>query len=218
MSPAFSKTNSVPGCICSGIHSVRTLSSWTIFPPMVLLVANKNLRAPPSASRTGSAARRLAPGDTALYAPYRIGEADGENRLARVLQYVDDVLRRGLYVNVGTICQQMYIGAAVLFLGVDGLHQPLAELALQEPQHLAHALQGKALAAKLPDNRDLRQIIERVQPPPAGACGRDDALLIPPLQLAARDAGKGDYLVRRETCHLLPCPISTRNVLNNLIE
>src|SRR3954470_6984923 len=32
-SPAFSSTNTVPGSICSGIHSVSTFSSWTMTPP-----------------------------------------------------------------------------------------------------------------------------------------------------------------------------------------
>src|SRR6266576_6446867 len=32
--PAFSSTKTVPGCICSGIHSVRMFSSPTMSPPV----------------------------------------------------------------------------------------------------------------------------------------------------------------------------------------
>src|SRR5262245_58004423 len=87
---------------------------------------------------------------------------------------------------------------------MDGLHQPPAELALQEAQHFADALQRKAFPAQLPDDRNLCQIVERVEPPAAAALRRDDALLIPPLQLPRRDTGKRHDLFRSKPAQMQP--------------
>src|SRR5437660_12923112 len=82
--------------------------------------------------------------------------------------------------------------------GAHSFHQPLAQLALQEADDPAHALQRESALAKLADHRDLGEVGQRVKAIAAMARGRDEAALIPPLQLAQRDAGQGHNLVGAE--------------------
>ena len=72
----------------------------------------------------------------------------------------------------------------------NGFGQTLAELALQKAHHLAHPLQGEAAAAQFADDRHFGQVFDRVQATMSFAGGNDDASLVPPLQLAERDAGQ----------------------------
>jgi hypothetical protein len=135
--------------------------------------------------------RRAARGELRPHLAHGIAQADGEHGLPGVLQHVDGLLRGSLDVNALPIGKQVTVTAAA-----DRFHQALAEFLLQEADDLAHALQRKAAATKVADDRDLSDIVERIEAPVPLLAGNDQAALVPPLQLARRNAGEFDDLVR----------------------
>jgi hypothetical protein len=66
-------------------------------------------------------------------------------------------------------------------------------------RNAADALQRKTLAAKSAYDRDLRDVVKRVQPDAAFTLGAHNAALVPPLQLTRRDARKFHHLRRCKT-------------------
>ena len=76
--------------------------------------------------------------------------------------------------------------------------QTLTELLLQKANHFSDSLQRKALTAEFANNRYFSQIFERVNPSVSLPGGHDDAPLVPPLQLASRDPGQANYIMRCE--------------------
>src|SRR5690242_4935878 len=122
MWPAFSSTKIVPGCICSGIHSLRTSSSATISPP----VGDPLLRTQSRfAFFRSAAAWPLAPIHHRPHPPDRVAQANRKHRLTRVLQDVDNLLRRGLEIQRASVGQQVIVGG-----GADGFGKTLTELLL----------------------------------------------------------------------------------------
>lgn len=105
-----------------------------------------------------------------------IAQTDGEQRLAAVLEHINDAPRGGLQEDVAAVGEQVVFGP-----GGDDLDQALAQLFLQESDNLAHALQAEATAAQLADHGDLGNVVEGVEAAVAFAGGRDDATFIPPL-------------------------------------
>src|SRR5580692_8066696 len=77
-------------------------------------------------------------------------------------------------------------------VAVDDFGQTFAEFPVEEADDLAHALQGKSLAAELADHRDLGELVHRVEATMTLALRSNHAALVPPLQLARCDARQGD--------------------------
>src|SRR6185437_7948521 len=152
-SPAFSSTNTVPGPICSGIHSLSTFNSPTISPPPCSqgLLSGVRLR---MSGRAGFLAAANAGADLA----HRITQTHTENGLARVLQKVNNLFGRGLQVKMGAVGEQVVFGASA-----DGLRQAAAQFALQKTNYPAHSLQRKSPAAQVGNHGHFRQIIQRIQ-------------------------------------------------------
>src|SRR5260221_3058148 len=116
MWPAFSSTKMVPGCICSGIHSLRISSSATIF---TLLGANLLLRTQSGfASCTndatdvflGDAPWPLTAADDRFYLANRIAQTYGKHRLAGIFQDVHNLLWRSFEVQAAAVGQQVITG------------------------------------------------------------------------------------------------------------
>jgi len=88
------------------------------------------------------------------------------------------------------------IGKQVIFgRGTNRRCQAGAEFLGKKCDHLAHALQGESAAAKLADNGCGYELIPVVNAPVSVTHGSDQSALIPPLQLAGRDAGEADHIV-----------------------
>src|SRR5450432_1727524 len=153
------------------------------------------LRTPPSAR----AARRLLLRRTAVeyLRPdflHRVTQAHAQQRLARVLEGVNDLTLRVLQVNA------LSIGQEVIFRAVAyGFSQPMSEFLLQEFHNAADTLQREALVPQSANDRDLRDVIKGVQPAPAFAPRLHDAALVPPLKLARRYARERYHLRRCKT-------------------
>src|SRR5581483_2194133 len=96
-------------------------------------------------------------------------------------------------------------------IAVQNLTKPLAELSFKETHDFPHPLQGEAFPPKLANDGNLGQLMHRVNSPVPFARRLDDAALVPPLQLAGRDAGKRDDLVRCEA--ILHCSSETFKTL-----
>src|SRR5437016_10403847 len=134
MSPAFSSTKSVPGSICSGIHSLRTLSSITIWllPSQFELVqaqkspaesraeklfergeaeaASCSCRPPAGLPTRNRRAHWFAGAHAGANFAQLVAKTNGEQRLARILQDINQLAGRGLHVNAAAIGQQMHFG------------------------------------------------------------------------------------------------------------
>jgi hypothetical protein len=135
------------------------------------------------------------PGD-ALLGPnlaHGVAQTDPQNGLIRVFEDIYDLLCRSLEKKMSAVGQQVTVGVVV-----DYFRQPLAQLATQETKDLAHVLQRESLAAELADDGDFADLVHGIEPAMTFPLRLDDAALIPPLQLAGRDAGKGDYVRRCE--------------------
>src|SRR5690348_3289557 len=100
MWPAFSSTKIVPGCICSGIHSLRISSSATISPSSRanLLLRTQSGFADGTNFFWGTAPGPLTAADDRLHLTHGIAQADGKHRLARILQDVHYLLGRGFEI------------------------------------------------------------------------------------------------------------------------
>ena len=104
------------------------------------------------------------------------------------------ICRPGLKVKRAAIGKQMVVRRAAY-----GFRQTLAELALQKAHHLADPLQGETPATQFADDCHLSKILRGVQSPMAFPRRDDDATLVPPLQLAERDASQRDYFTGGKT-------------------
>jgi hypothetical protein len=105
-----------------------------------------------------------------------VAQADGEQRLAAVLQHVDDTSGGVLDENVPAVGQEVVFGS-----GGDGLYKALAQLALKESDDLADALEAETATAKFADDGDLGDIVEGVETAMAFAGRHHDSALVPPL-------------------------------------
>src|SRR5260370_26904150 len=112
MWPAFSSTKIVPGCIWSGIHSLRTSSSATISPSSRanLLLRTQFQPADGTDLFRSTPARTLPTADHGFHLANRVAQADGKHRLPGIFQDVHDLLRRGFEVKRAAIRQQVIAG------------------------------------------------------------------------------------------------------------
>src|SRR4051812_39374 len=150
MRPAFSSTKIVPGCICSGIHSLSTSSSATISPPDGQSLLRTQFRlAYGTRFLRSTASGTLAPADNCLHLADGVTQAYGQHRLAGIFQYVHNLLGRGFEIQRMAVAQQVIIGGPAY-----SFSQTLTELFLQKADHFAHPLQGKPFAPQFADNRD----------------------------------------------------------------
>lgn len=89
--------------------------------------------------------------DVREHALNSIGQADREHRLARVLEDVDDRLRRIFQEYVFAVGKQVILGSPS-----HSIDEALAEFALEEAHHLADSLKAEALAAQFANDGDFR--------------------------------------------------------------
>jgi len=88
------------------------------------------------------------------------------------------------------------IGQKVILRGcADRSGKTGAKFLLQETNHLAHALEGETLPAKLADDCHGDEFVPVIDAAVALAARRHDAPLIPPLQLTGADSSQGDHVV-----------------------
>lgn len=81
------------------------------------------------------------------------------------------------------IGKQVDVGTAT-----DDLGEAFAELALKKAHDLSYTLQRNPLSPQLADDRDLGQVLHRVQPAMSLALRLDHSALVPPLKLTGGDA------------------------------
>src|SRR5437016_7441743 len=74
--------------------------------------------------------------------------------------------------------------------------QPPPEFLLQEFHDAADALERKAFPAQRTDHSDFRHVVKRIEPAAAFTLRNHNATLVPPLELARRNAGELDHLRR----------------------
>lgn len=82
----------------------------------------------------------------------------------------------------------------VLGGGANGGGEAGAEFTIEKCNYLAHALEGESAAAQLGDDGGGYELIPGIDAAMALAAGRHEAALVPPLELAAGDAGERDDL------------------------
>src|SRR3974390_2414601 len=130
----------VPGSICSGIHSLRMLSSPITCPPCRVSRRYRNSRSLAALrfERTSGGALFLCATDLCHDALDGITETDGQHGLARVLPQIDDAASGIFEKNVAAIGEQVVLGG-----GANGINQALAEFTLQEPRDATNFLQGE---------------------------------------------------------------------------
>jgi hypothetical protein len=121
--------------------------------------------------------------------PDRITQANAQQRLARVLEYVNDLALRIFEINAFSVGQQVIFRASAYRLG-----QSSAKFFLQKFHDAADPLQGESFAAKSADDRDFREVVKGIHSAPAFTMGLHNAALVPPLKLARRDAREFHYL------------------------
>jgi len=95
---------------------------------------------------------------------------------------------------VSTVGEQVNIGVAA-----DDFRQACPDFPLQKAHDLSYPLQGETLASKLADHRDFGEPLQGIEAAMALAFGLNDATLVPILELAGRDPGKGNYFLRWKT-------------------
>src|SRR5262249_48361700 len=139
----------LPGCICSGSHSVTMFSSATMVTSVCSPIPNRP--APPEfqnvsrAAASARAARRLLLRRTPVedFCPdlaHGVTQAHAQQRLARVLEHVDHLALRVFQVHALAIGQKVVFGAVA-----DRFGQPPPQLLLQELHDAAYPLQSEAL-------------------------------------------------------------------------
>src|SRR5258708_18828512 len=84
----------------------------------------------------------------------------------------------------------------IIGIATDNFRQPLADFAIKKAHDLADSLEREAFAAQLADHRDFREMGHRIKPTVPFPARLDDSALVPPLELAARDCGQSNYLLR----------------------
>src|SRR6185437_10665737 len=163
----------VPGPISSGSHSVTMLNWPTMvtsvgLAPLLLLFLFRcrSCELPSRASALefargllvfrGPASENISP-----YFSNRIAQADPEQRLAGVLENVNDLSLGVFQKDALPVGQQM-----VLRTIGDSFGKPSSKFLLQELHDAANALQRKCLAPKGTDHGDFGQVFRRVHPPP----------------------------------------------------
>src|SRR5260370_628406 len=135
----------VPGSICSGIHSVRILSSATMItsrscttsaaePRSTAIADNSRTSALPRAA--GLRPRRTPAENLRMHFAHRIAQTDSKQRLARVLENVDHLFLRVFHIHALAVGQQM-----VVRIAADRLRQSPSKLLLQKLHDAAHFLQ-----------------------------------------------------------------------------
>ena len=97
-------------------------------------------------------------------------------------------------IEVGTVGEQVNIGVAA-----DDFRQPFPDVLLPKAHDLSYPLQGETLAPKPADHRDVGEFLQGIEAAMALAFGPYDATLVPILELAGRDPGKGNYFLRWKT-------------------
>src|SRR6185437_9929129 len=148
----------------------------------------------------GTASRTLASVHDGPHSANRVAEADSKHRLSRILEDVDNLLRRSLQIQRPAIRQQVIIRRTA-----DRFRESLAEFLLQEPHNSAHPLQGEALASQFANNGNFREILERIDTTMPIASRNHQPALVPPLQLARSDASQSNDVAGCETVvHLSP--------------
>jgi hypothetical protein len=136
----------------------------------------------------------LCPENFAADLLHGIAEADREERLTTVLKHVDDAPRRVLEEDVSTVGEQVVLGT-----GADGFYKALTQFTLKESDDFADPLKTEAALAKLANDGDLGDVVERVEAPVTFTRRNDDLALIPPLQLAGGYARQRYDFLRRES-------------------
>ena len=87
------------------------------------------------------------------------------------------------------------VGEQVVFGGgANGGGQTGAEFTIEKRNNFAHALEGESAAAQLGYDGGGYELIPGIDAAMALPAGRDEAALVPPLELAAGDAGERDDL------------------------
>src|SRR6185437_9294245 len=147
-----------------------------------------------------TASRTLASADDSPYAANRVAEANGKHRLPRILEDVDDLLRRSLEIQRPAIRQQVIVRrTAYRFC------QPLAEFLLQESHDVSHSLQREPLASQFADDGNFREILERIDSTMPITSRNHEPALVPPLQLPRSDASQSNDVAGCEAVlHLSP--------------
>jgi hypothetical protein len=123
---------------------------------------------------------------------YRVTQAYAQQRLARVLEYVNDLALRVLQINAFSIGQQV-----ILRTVAHRFSQPPSELLLQELHDAADPLQWKPFTPESANHRDLRKVVKGIHPAPAFTLRLHNATFVPPLKLPGRNS--------RELYHLRRC-------------
>jgi hypothetical protein len=144
----------------------------------------RSLSSTPTVSRRYYGSTHLPCDDLSPHLPNRIAEANAQNGLFRILQDVDNLPRRGFQIKMRAVSEQMYVGGSS-----NDFAEAFAKLALQETHDLADALEREAFAPELADDGRFHDVLQGVKAAMSLALGLDHAALIPPLELARRDAG-----------------------------
>ena len=88
------------------------------------------------------------------------------------------------------IGEEMEIGVPI-----DDFSQTFAKFTIQKAHDLTHALKRETFAPKLADHGHFGELVEGIEAAMSFAIGLHHSSLIPPLQLARRDAGSRDHLL-----------------------
>lgn len=129
-----------------------------------------------------------------------VAETNVEQGLPGILKKIDDRAGRSTKKEMSAIGQQVVLGR-----GADGGSEIGAEFLLQKANDFADALERKSASAELADHRHRDQFVPVVDAAMALVARRNNTALVPPLELAGGDAGKGDDIVGAELLlHLSP--------------
>src|ERR1039457_5401371 len=115
--------------------------------------------------------------------PHLVADAHQKHGLAGILQQIDDPVRRLFQIDGFAVGEQMSFRCAL-----EGVAEALAHVLLQETQHPPDFLEGKSLPPQLGDNGDFQDLLGQVNALMTVLARRNDASLVPPLQLAQADA------------------------------
>ena len=88
------------------------------------------------------------------------------------------------------VSKKMEIGVPI-----NNFPQTFAKFAIQKAHDLTHALKRETFAPKLADHGHFGELVEGIEAAVSFAIGLHHSSLIPPLQLARRDAGSRDHFL-----------------------